>query len=177
MYISHNDYELVYLIKEGCIQAKELLFEIYGVLIKKIHREGFYYNKYPLLDFLQEGLLILEKVIYNYNIGFSYSFYNYFILCFSRRLARLHVSEDIMLCEKRVKYKFIDTVDVKTNSVRKLIERAIEDEDEISKKLIYECFLENLSIQSFCVKYNLDYAKTYYAYRKIRFKLEKILTN
>ena len=177
MYVNYNDYELIYLIKEGSIPAKNYMFNKYSLLIKKIYREGYYRQTYQLLDFLQEGLLILEKVIYNYDNDFSYSFFNYFKLCFSRRLSRLNINGEIVLNERRVKYKFVDSIDVKSNSVKKLIEREIENEDELTKRVINECIFENLSIQSFCLKYDLDYTNTYYLFRKIRLKLEKILTN
>lgn len=177
MYIKHNDYELVYLIKEGSNKARELLFDKYGVLIRKIYREGFYSQKYHLFDFLQEGFLVLEKVIYSFNMNYTFNFYSYFTLCFSRRLLRLNITGDVIFNEKSVKYKFVDTVDVKTNLIRKLIEREIENEDDLTKKIINECIFENLSVHSFCSKYDLNYTNTYYLYRKIRLKLEKILTN
>ena len=177
MYINYNDYELIYLIKEGSAPAREVLFGKYSILLKKIYKEGFYYKIYQLYDFIQEGLLILNKVIYSYSLEFNYNFYSYFKLCFARRLSRLSETKEISLYENRVKYKFIDVVDIKTNSLKKIIEREIKDEDEITKRIVSECIFENLSIQSFCFRYNLDYTNTYYLYRKIRLKLEKILTN
>ena len=79
MYVNHNDYELVYLIKDGNVPAKEYLFKKYSVLIKKIYREGFYNLRYQLFDFMQEGFIILEKVITSYDFSFNFSFYNSFI--------------------------------------------------------------------------------------------------
>ena len=122
-------------------------------------------------------MVILNKVIYSYSLEFCNNFYNYFKLCFIRRLSRLSYTKEIAFCDNRVKYKFIDVVDVKTNSIRKLIEREIKDEDDITKRIVSECIFENLSIQSFCLRYDLDYTNTYYLYRKIRLKLEKLLTN
>ena len=177
MYINHNDYELIYLIKEGVVPARKVLFDKYSVLLKKIYKEGFYYKKYQMYDFIQEGLLILNKVIYSYSLEFNYNFYNYFKLCFARRLSRLSMTKEIAFYEDRVKYKFVDVIDVKTNSIKKMIEREIENEDDITKLIVSECIFENLSIQSFCFRHNLDYTNTYYLYRKIRLKLEKILTN
>ena len=92
MYVNYNDYELIYLIKEGSTQAREILFNKYSVLLKKIYKEGFYYKIYQMHDFIQEGLLILNKVIYSYSLEFSYNFYNYFKLCFARRLSRLSLT-------------------------------------------------------------------------------------
>ena len=43
--------------------------------VKKIYKEGFYYKIYQMYDFIQEGLLILNKVIYSYSLEFSYNIF------------------------------------------------------------------------------------------------------
>ena len=63
MYVNHNDYELIYLIKEGNVAAKDFLFKKYTSLIKKMYRDGYYAKRFLMLDFMQEGFLILEKVV------------------------------------------------------------------------------------------------------------------
>ena len=177
MYVKYNDYELIYLIKEGSERAKKYFFMKYTSLIQKLYREGFYSRKYYFSDFLQEGLMILEKTINHYNPKFTFDFYHYFKLCFSRRLIRLNSQGDMLVSEKRVYYKMLDTVDVNANYLRHKVERAFKDDDELSKKIIKECLFNNSSIQTFCQKRNLDYQKTYYLYRKIKSNLENLLTN
>ena len=90
MYINYNDYELIYLAKENSETAKKILFDKYSTLISKMYREGFYYQKYHYSDFLQEGLMILETTINNYKNDYDVSFYNYFKICFARRLKRIN---------------------------------------------------------------------------------------
>ena len=177
MYANYNDNELIYLIKDGNSLAKEYLFNKYSILIKKIYRDGFYRYKCQLYDFLQEGLLVLERVINTYNEIYRFSFFSYFKVCFTRRLIRLNETKDITFLDERVKYHFTDAKDEQINPLQKIIEYSIKDEDELTKLIIKECILENFSLTSFCIKYNLNYNETYIMYRKIRLKLEKILTN
>ena len=177
MYVRYNDNELVYLSKDGNVPAKEYLFKKYTSLIKKMYREGFHAKRFLMLDFMQEGFLILEKVISSYDFRYKFTFYSYFVICFNRRIYRLLNTGDITLCEQHVKYHCMDMVDSKSNTIRKIIEHSIKEEDELTKKIISECIFENFSINSFCLKYDLNYNDVYSAYRKIRLKLEKILTN
>ena len=177
MYVRYNDNELVYLSKDGNVPAKEYLFKKYSVLIKKLYREGYYYTRYQMYDFIQEGLLILEKVINSYDFNYKFTFYKYFVICFTRRLSRLNKTSDISLSERHVKYRCDDIVDSKNTGLKKIIEHSMKTEDELTKLIIKECLFENLSINSFCIKYNLEYNETYSIYRKIRLKLEKLLTN
>ena len=176
MYINYNDYELMYLAQEGSEKAKRLLFDKYSNLIMKIFREGYYYKIYNYSDFLQEGLLILESTINSYDKSFDYSFYNYFKLCFARRVNRIKKQKGLLICETPVKYKSKDFCNFTDSKLRYLIQKEFEKESEIIKKILSECILENCSVKTFCKENNLDYRKIQYLYTKIRLKLEKILT-
>ena len=176
MYINYNDYELIYLAKENSETAKKILFDKYSTLISKMYREGFYYQKYNYSDFLQEGLMILETTINNYKNDYDVSFYNYFKICFARRLKRINSQTDLRICESNVKYKFIDVKDENENKLKYIIEKECEKEPEIVRKIINECIIENYSLNKFCEENNLNYRKTHYLFTKIRLKLEKILT-
>ena len=177
MYINYNDNELIFLLKDGSERAKSILFKKYSILISKMYKEGFYYKRYHYSDFLQEGLIILEKALISYNDDFEHSFYNYFKICFSRRLSRLNHQSDTVLCERGVKYQNPDSIYIYENNLISIIEKEFEDEDELTKKILQECIIDNCSLKSFCKQYNLNYPNTYYLYRKIRLKLEKMLTN
>lgn len=176
MYINYNDYELMYLTREGSEAAKKLLYDKYANLIMKIYREGYYYKKYNYSDFQQEGLMILEAAIKKYDEKFNYSFFHYFKLCFVRRLNRINNQTGLLLCEMNVSYKMTDTKDRTDNKLKYIIRKEYETEPILIRKIVEECILENCSLNTFCEENNLDYRKTYYLYTKIRLKLEKILT-
>ena len=176
MYINFNDFELLYLVKEGSEKAKTLLFDKYSTLIKKIYREGFYYQRYHYSDFLQEGLMVLENVVCNYKNHYEVTFYNYFKICFARRLKRINSQNDLRICEKVVKYRVTDIKDINDNKLRHILEKECEKEPEIIKKILNECVIGNYSLNRFCEENNLNYRKIYYLYTKMRLKLEKILT-
>ena len=48
MYVNYNDYELIYLVKEGITPARKVLFDKYSILLKKMFKEGYYYKIYSI---------------------------------------------------------------------------------------------------------------------------------
>ena len=89
----------------------------------------------------------------------------------------MNSQSDLVFFEREVKYKNLEIGYTKNNTLIHLIEREFKDEDELTKKILYECIIENCSLKTFCDQNNLNYANTYYQYRKIRLKLENLLTN
>lgn len=175
MYINYSDYELLYLIKEGNELAKAYLYKKYASLIKKVYFENDY--KYMgCQDFLQEGFLILESAIYSYNMEYTHSFYNYFMICLKRRWLRLYNQNGAQLKEEKVNYNVLSSPKVMDYLTLKIIDDEFKNEDEISKEILRKCILEKESLKKFCLDKDLDYRKTHYLYCKIRLKLENILT-
>ena len=77
MYYNYNDYELIYLIKEGVEEALKEMFRKYSHFLYK-----FYYqqeNRFTSKgDFVQEGFMVLQKAIETYDMDKEISFYTYF---------------------------------------------------------------------------------------------------
>ena len=77
MYLGWNDYELIYLIKEGNELALNLMYHKYSNFIRIKARElGF--RGFDLDDCIQEGLLLLTKAIKTFNNDYNKSFWSYF---------------------------------------------------------------------------------------------------
>ena len=84
MLFKHNDYEIIKLIREGDIDALQLMFEKYSPLIyKKIHQFNLAYEKE---DMYQEGLMLLNTSIKKFDAKYGKSFTRYFELNLNRKL-------------------------------------------------------------------------------------------
>lgn len=174
MFYNFNDYELLYLIKDGIFEAREMLYYKYSFLIKKLYFEG--YQKYfSFLDFNQECLVLLEELIKQFDVKKEVSFYSFYIICLKRFLGKAYYSNSLRLQE-------IDTVYQREagsflpNPILKKALKDIMEEDLLSKQLVEECLLGKVSLKRFCEVKQLKYYKTYYKYKKIVNNLEKLLT-
>lgn len=73
----YNDYELLYLIAENNEFALEIMFEKYLNLISK-RIDLFKIQNRFIEDFMQEGLITLNKAIYKFNDKYKKTFTRYF---------------------------------------------------------------------------------------------------
>ncbi len=79
----HNDFEILYSIREGNEEALELMFRKYKALIaKKIYK---YNLVYDYDDMFQEAYMILYKSITHFDDEFKKSFTRYFEMNLERR--------------------------------------------------------------------------------------------
>ena len=90
-YKDYNDYELVYLIKEGDELSYEILHTKYHPVIAKMAKFYYIYNQSIGLDYedlYQEGICGLENALKDYD-GNTSLFYTYAVLCIRREIERL----------------------------------------------------------------------------------------
>lgn len=82
-YIGHNDYEILYLLKEGNQEAMHLMFEKYkGLISKKIFKFNL---QYEFDDMYQESLMVLLKTIRHFDMKHAKSFTRYFEMNLERK--------------------------------------------------------------------------------------------
>jgi len=84
----YNDYELLYLIYENDDTALDIMFQKYTPLIKARIR-GFRIKPWNYEDFLQEGLLVLNKAIQTFNPETKKTFNKYFDLILQRKFIQI----------------------------------------------------------------------------------------
>lgn len=95
--LEHNDFEIIYEIREGNHEALELMFSKYKKLIsKKIHQFNLVYE-YD--DMMQEGYMMLYKAINTYNDEKGKTFTRYFEMNLTNKF--------ISIVSKRVRRKEI----------------------------------------------------------------------
>lgn len=171
-FASYNDFELLYLIREGSELALNILYDKYQFLIKKIAKRFFSYGD-KLNDLIQEGLLVLDRCIKKFDDRKPVLFYTYLCICLNHRFSNLvnkgtYYDEYISFNEAEhhiesnlkggYSYKYLDIF------------------DELDKKIYYECIIGTLSISGFSKIYNINYNKVYYRSKNIVNELKKILT-
>lgn len=84
----YNDYELLYLIREHCDIALDIMFQKYVPLIKSRIR-SFHIKEWNKEDFFQEGLITLYKAITTFREDMNKTFTKYFDLILQRRYIQI----------------------------------------------------------------------------------------
>jgi len=84
----YNDYELLYLIRENCDIALDIMFEKYVPLIRSRIR-SFHIKEWNKEDFFQEGLITLYKAITTFREDMNKTFNKYFDLILQRRYMQI----------------------------------------------------------------------------------------
>lgn len=84
-----NDYEIIYMIRENDDIARNIMFDKYMPIVKNIASN--FYLSYSNIgadydDFLQEGMIALNKAINSYDENGGSLFYTYVTLCINRHL-------------------------------------------------------------------------------------------
>lgn len=159
-YANCNDYELLYLIREGSEQALNLLYQKYYIYINKIVR-SVNIPKYKKEDLIQEGVDVLFASIKNFNPDkFNKTFFNYFKFSLERRIYRL-LSHSTYYDSNIVLSDFVAKDDYNIHSDKIMIYRSLL-EDEIEIEIFEECLLEGLSLVAYAKKKGIPYKKIYY---------------
>jgi len=88
-YKIYNDYELIYNVRENDDFSRDVLYEKYSPIIRKLASE--YYKKfnqygYEFDDFLQEAYISFQKAIVRFNDNKGCLFYTFVVMCIKRSL-------------------------------------------------------------------------------------------
>ncbi|MDE7263055.1 MAG: hypothetical protein K2N64_00150 [Anaeroplasmataceae bacterium] len=179
MYYPANDNELLYLIKDGNEAAKRTLYSKYEYLIAKIYRESSYWRTTVFSDFKQECLMCLEQAIYSFQEKYKVTFLSYVLLLIRRRVFKLLRKNELFLKERNTQYvepEFFLTKGENPFLLKSIILQ-MEFEDELERDLFFNCLLQNVKITQIAQIYGLNYQSVYLKYKKIKDKVENILTN
>lgn len=179
MYYQANDNELIYLIKDGNSLAYRTLYKKYEHLIFKIYKDTAFERGVVLNDFMQEGFMCLEQAIWSYQDKYRCTFYSYFLILFKRKSFKLFKKNSLNLKENFTEYKtevFFNSKSISSSFISALF-RQLNLKSDLEKDLFYECLLNNVKITQIAKKYNMKYDSVYGIYKKIKQKVEKILTN
>ena len=139
--LTYNDNELLYLIEEKSEEALEILQEKYLILIKtKIKEMKIPYDKRS--DYLEEGLITLNKAVKTFDSKKSSSFYSYFTLLLNRKfidlLRKRTRDSKIVLVDDFIKEEFVFEEPLYLSNIEKEIFKLKFIEGKTSKQIALE---------------------------------------
>lgn len=177
MFINWNDYELIYLMKDGSERAKQVFYDKYMHLIYKVYLKHHLNQSLLFQDFMQECLMVLEKVVYRYNDQIPIRFYTYYHLILNNLAIKLKKKKEIQLMEESCQYLETEpSFHAKQDGMLYILKKEFEHEDNLKQNLFDFCFVRGGSLAQFCKEFSLNYMQTYYLYKKMELQIEKILT-
>ena len=111
-YKKYNDYELIYMVRENDDNSKNILFQKYQPIIKKIAND-FYLRfstyGYDYEDFIQEANIAFHRSVIHYDEKKDNKFYSFCILCIRRSL--LSFCRKISNSKKNISYTELVDID------------------------------------------------------------------
>jgi len=170
---NYNDYEIIYLIKDGNEKALEYMFKKYEIHIFKI-ADTLYTKSDKVDDLLQEGRMVLYSCIYSFNENYGISFFAYFTICLKRTFYKLIKTEyynSILINEDKY---CIDSISDNNSDYFYTGKQLFKD--ELFIMLFDECVLEQISITEFSKRHNLPYNMVYYKYKRMVLALKRIFS-
>lgn len=84
-----NDYEVVYMVRENDEEAREIIFNKYIPIVRRIASDHLALAKIARIeyeDLVQEGLIALNEAINKYNERSGVLFYTFLCVCVERRI-------------------------------------------------------------------------------------------
>lgn len=186
----YNDYELIYMVRENDDNSRNILYEKYLPILKKLASD--FYHKfnnfgYDYDDFLQEAYIAFEKAIIKYDDINGILFYSFAILCVRRGLVSfcrgLSSSKYNILSDNLLNLEDISISDEKADIDKITDEAEIED---VLKSLILElpfdisCILElrlnNFSYSEISNLLNIPVSTVEFRNRKVKRAVYDCLT-
>lgn len=174
LFVNYNDYELLYLIREGSEQAFNVLYHKYDVFIQKI------INRYMPIgdkyyDLYQECLFVLINCIEKYNSYSNVSFFLYFKISVKRRISYLFKKKEyfdkVYFFDGNIGYNSNKETDYLIRNYHNFIGDYVDD------ILFNEHILGGCSLTYICNKYGFDYRTLYCKKKALLSKFKKALTN
>ena len=174
----YNDYELLYLVGEGCERALNLLYHKYNIYVNKVV-SSFVSNTDKRNDLVQEGLMVVHKCITSYTDKSKIPLFWYIKISLTRRFMYLVTTTDyyrskFVLCDSNYMYSIGDKDRAKYRYLR---DGTRFFSDKLDLIIYKEHLIEGLSIKALCEKYNVKYHKVVQRRKSMLEEMKKILTN
>lgn len=172
---NYNDYELIYLIRNGNEIALDILLKKYNNLIYKKIIDFKVYNC-DFDDFFQEGLMILNNAVSEFSEEYNKSFTRFFELLLIRRFIRLRGNSYYKNKYYFLNESLIDKLEGNISEKRSIDYYINKEKNYLSKLeniILQEYFLNSLSVKVISEKYNVDVKKIYNTISRVKNKLKK----
>ncbi|MBE6137901.1 MAG: hypothetical protein E7176_05845 [Erysipelotrichaceae bacterium] len=173
IYVNHNDYELLYLVEEGCERALDFLYQKYMLFVNKLAYEIYPYGD-KRYDLIQEGMMILFNCIKSFNKYLSVPFFAYFSISLKRRLYYLTNKDKYYKRITFLDYEIADMYGSCPGSY--LLNSNYMCDTELDVLIYQEHMLNGMSLLRLCEMNNISYNKAYKRKKALVADLKKMLT-
>ncbi len=197
----YNDYELISFVQENIEEAKDIIYEKYLPIIKKIAFKWSGGNENLGIDendLIQEGLVGLSKAIDHFRESKETSFNTYAVKCIENKMKDLMIGSNrqkykilneaipVDVMNENGEYKIFDILKVEDNDPANLIIGKEEEKNLIEKlKLslteketkVFELKYQGFSLKEISEKLNWDYRLVDNTVQRIKKKLKKIIAS
>lgn len=173
---NYNDYELLYLYKEGNPKALELLIEKYTILTNKLLIT---YDIEFKEDIRQDCIMVILNCIRRYDMNSKASFYTYTKVAIINRIFQykkeLELESEALRHVKITNHNSRMIISKELSFIHERIRLILKD-DEILLTIYKNCIIGNVSIKDISLVLNKKYDYIYYKYKYIISELKKLLT-
>ncbi len=172
-YDCYNDYELLYLIKDGNEKAFNYFFQKYDCLIIKIAID-LYPQGDKQDDLVQEGRMILYDCIKNYDSSYGTPFFSYFLVSLKRKYYKLIQDDYYGSLLSLDDLNIPEIINHNKNGVAEWLKKILKN--TIYYDLYISVFFCDMSIRQYAYENNLTYNSCYTKYLKMIEFIKKTLT-
>ena len=173
---NYNDYELIYLYKEGNSKALELLINKYIILTNKLLIT---YDVDFKEDIRQDCVMVIYDCIKGYNMNSEASFYTYTKISIQRKIfsykSKLELDRETIRQYNRNNKGIKGNVSKDLSFIHDRI-KIILNNDELLLEIYKNCIIGNVSLKDMSLVLNKNYNYIYYKYKYIISKLKNLLT-
>ncbi len=176
-YWGYNDYELLYLAKENNDEALDIIFTKYNKLILKKANE--YRKLLNFDDLCQEGKMILNKAILNFDESYNKTFTRYFEMLIEHRFIdlmrrRLRENKNVKFDNDEIdNYQFNNECKINNLILNETININYQKLSSFEQK-VFKCkFIENMKVVDIAAKLSTSSVNISNAIQRIKSKIKK----
>lgn len=189
--MEQNDYELVFLAKEGNEDAINLLYQKYKPIIVSKSKDAILkasHHGIEISDIMQEGYIALDDAINNFSETDNTSFYTFALVCIERKIinylrkttgGKYRILNEAVAIDEYVEKSVKDEVDAEISFLTKENRNDIIDRVEESltgmEKIVFQLKIEGYNFLEIANTLNKDLKSIYNTFHRVKLKIKKIM--
>lgn len=189
--MEQNDYELVFLAKEGNEDATNLLYQKYKPIIVSKSKDAILkasHHGIEISDIMQEGYIALDEAINNFSETDNTSFYTFALLCIDRKIinylrkttgGKYKILNEAVAIDEFVEKSVKDEVDAEISFLTRENRNDIIDRVEESltgmEKIVFQLKIQGYDFLEIANTLNKDLKSIYNTFHRVKLKIKKIM--
>lgn len=187
----YNDYELVFLAREGNEDAIDIIYKKYKPIIVSKSTDAIVtanHHGIEISDIMQEAFLGLDEAINNFSEKDNTSFYTFAILCINRKIINFlkkitrekdKILNDAVTIDEHIEKNIKDSCDTEFSCINQEFEHDIFEEMDKNftefEKNVFKLKYEGYSFEEIANTLNKDIKSIYNTFQRIKNKVKKII--